>query len=55
MECFLQAQKPNKEGGKKSLYLLEGGLLYRLYAIEGEKWYQLVVPQGLRDTVEFRA
>ena len=49
--CFLQAQKPNKGEGKKSLYFVEGGLMYRLYVREGEMWYQLVVPQVLRDRV----
>ena len=33
--CFLQAQKPDKGEGKKSLYFVEGGLLYRLYIREG--------------------
>ena len=49
--CFLQAQKPNEGEGKKSLYFVEGGLLYRLYVREGETWSQLVVPQVLRHRV----
>ena len=53
--CFLQAQKPNEGESKKSLYFVEGGLLYRLYVREGETWSQLVVPQVLRDSVEFGA
>ena len=49
--CFLLAQKPNAGEGKKSVYFLKKGLLYRLYVREGEMWSQLVVPQGLRDRV----